>query len=82
MEQNIIISTKNSKINLFKENITTLENDKQYQTASELEATENTIKSNQASILQLESEIKIESEKCKEYEEKIKKLEEKKKNYQ
>lgn len=81
-EINIIISTKNSKINLFKENITTLENDKQYQTASELEATENTIKSNQASILQLESEIKIESEKCKEYEEKIKKLEEKKKNYQ
>lgn len=79
---NTVISDKNSKINLFKENITTLENDKEYQTESELEATENTINSNQSSIVQLESEIKIESEKCKEYEEKIKKLEEKMKNYQ
>ncbi|MBQ8997254.1 MAG: hypothetical protein IJ086_01015 [Clostridium sp.] len=81
-EINTIISDKSSKINLFKENITTLENDKEYQTESEIEATENTIKSNQSSIIQLESEIKIQSEKCKEYEEKIKKLEEKMKNYQ
>lgn len=79
---NTIISDKNSKINLFKENITTLKNDKEYQTASEIEVTENTIKSNQSSIIQLESEIKIQSEKCKEYKEKIKKLEEKMKNYQ
>lgn len=79
---NAIISSKNTNINSYTENITALESDKQYQTESELEATENTINSNKSKITQLENEIKIESKKVDEFKQKIEKLEEKKKNYQ
>ena len=73
------INSRTDKIWYNKINL--LEEDKKYQTESEIKATENTISSNKTSIANLENGIRKNENTIKELEEKINKLEEKKQDY-
>ena len=76
-ELNLDISDKKSEIEDINKKINLLEEDKKYQTESEIEVTENTISSNKTSIGNLENGIRKNENSIKELEEKINKLEEK-----
>lgn len=80
-ELNLEIDDKKLKIGDINNKINLLEEDKKYQTESEIEATENTISSSQTSIGSLENQIIKNENSIKELEEKINKLEEKKQDY-
>ena len=80
-ELNLDISDKKSEIEDINKKINLLEEDKKYQTESEIEVTENTISSNKTSIGNLENGIRKNENSIKELEEKINKLEEKKQDY-
>ena len=80
-ELNLDIDDKKLKIEDINNKINLLEEDKKYQTESEIEATENTISSSQTSIVSLENQIIKNENSIKELEEKINKLEEKKQDY-
>lgn len=80
-ELNLEIDDKKLKIEDINNKIILLEEDKKYQTESEIEATENIINSSQTSIVSLENQIIKNENSIKELEEKINKLEEKKQDY-